>query len=259
MSNRYDDGAQKKKGMSTTGKVLLIGCGAVGTAVIVMVVWLFVGFQRFLEDNPDLVEAVTEGLQAEFALGTLAPTGRIGSDFGGAVATAVDVMLMEEGASTEPAAEGSGFTFEIHFPDGEPMPVDLTSVLQLMDEIHGGEARIAEILAEGPGTDAGYEPLPDWVPVPDGARRYGGFSATVPELQLGGAVFLADAGVAEIADWYDEAKDDMDGFWAATKVEMEEGLRPQVSVRLLGDGGQIVVLAVEDDHGDSLFAVVYRG
>ena len=87
----------------------------------------------------------------------------------------------------------------------------------------------------------------------------GGFSASAPDLQLGTAVFLVDAGAVEVVDWYEEAEDRDDGVWMSMRGQTAEGFRPQAQVSLFGDDGLIVVLAVEDDDGATLFAVVYRG
>ena len=263
MSNAHDDPTRQKKGMSTLSKVLLIGCGGITTVGIVLAILLYMGGRRLLEENPGLLDTLGDAIGTQTSLAMLAPTGRISSDFGGSVATAMEAVLLGEEVRVEPGEEGSGFAFEVHFADGESTGVDLTAATELIARVEGGEASFAEILAEGPGTDAGYEPLPDWVLVHPDARRYGGagggFSASAPDLQLGTAVFLVDAGALEVVDWYDEADDRDDGVWMSTRGQTVEGFRPQAQVSLFGDNGLIVVLAVEDDDGATLFAVVYRG
>ena len=263
MSNAHDDPTRQKKGMSTLSKVLLFGCGGITTVGIVLAVLLYVGGRRFLEENPGLLDELTTAIETQTSLAMLAPTGRISSDFGGSVATALEALLLMDEVRVEPGEEGSGFAFEVHFADGESTGVDLTAATELIARVEGGEASFAEILADGPGTDAGYEPLPDWLLVHPDARRYGGgrggFSASAPDLQLGAAVFLVDAGAVEVVDWYEEAENRDDGVWMSVRGETVEGLRPQAQISLFSEDGGIVVLAVEDDDGATLFAVVYRG
>ena len=260
-------GAEQRKGMSTLTKVFLIGGGVFVTLVMAAIVVGIWAAGRLVEEFPEIMEAVEEvGEQvgAELQIAEVTAAGAIRSDINRAVVAVLDAMVVgDEGISVEAGEEGSGVAFRINMPgETQHVEMDFVSVAEILDRVESGEMRFAEVVADaGDDTADAAGHLPEWARIFPGARRDAAFLFDLEGFVLGGAVFVADAGVAEVLDWYDEEGVDLSGVTRYSTNRSSGGDWDQHRdghISLISGDSRLSVLAVEDDHGDSLFVLLYR-
>lgn len=268
MTHRHGPrGAEERQGMSTLAKVLLIGGGVFVTLVMVAIVVGIWAAGRLVEEFPEIMEVVEEvgeqvGAELQIAEATVA--GAIRSDINTAMVAVLDAMVTREaGTSVEAGEEGSGVAFRINMPgETQHVEMDFVSVAETLDRVESGEMRFAEVAVDSGDDTAGEEGhLPEWANVFPGARRDAAFLFDLEGFVLGGAVFVADAGVAEVLDWYDEEGVDLSGVtrYSTNRSSGEDWDRHRDGhISLISGDRRLSVLAVEDDHGDSLFVLLYR-
>lgn len=258
-------GPEQREGMSTLAKVLLIGGGLAAAMVTVLIVVGIWAAGRIAEEFPEImemVEEVGEQVEAEMEVAAVVATGAIRSDVNAAVVAVLDAMVvLEDGISVEAGEEGSGVAFRINLPGGTRTEMDFVAVAQTLDRVESGEIRFADVAREA-GEAAGEDDgLPDWAKIFPGARRDAAFLFDLEDFVLGGAVFIADAGATEVLEWYDEEGTDLPGVtrFSTNRTRGEEWeQRRDGHISLMSGDRRLSVLAVEDDHGDSLFVLLYR-
>ncbi len=285
MTDPYQEATRHERtGLSTAAKVFLIGGGLLAAVAIAVVIWVSVAVDRMVEDIAKAVEEIslevspevkTAGTVAAHAVATelqvfeLAGgadrTGRsVTPKLASAMANALDAMLDEEGFSAS-HSEGSGLAFNLEAPDGNPVRMSFPRATEVLDRVALGEMRFADVNGAGAAENGR---LPDWVPVHPGARQSGGGFYVRNGVSLGVTVLAADAGAHDVLDWYREAADRA-GLNRVSMVitsagETADGER--VASRLdvhrfaaMSKDKSLTVLVTEDDHGGSLFVVVYKG
>lgn len=267
MSHGSDpQGAPERKGMSTLAKVLLIGGGVVVTMVLALIgvgIW---AAGRIAEEFPEIMEVmgeVGEIVEAEMEVARATTAGEIRSDINTAVVAVLNAMVaMEDSVGVAAGEEGSGVAFRIDLPGGTPwLEMDFVSVAETLDRMERGEIRFADVAGPAGEVAGADDGLPEWARIFPGARRDAAFHFDLGDFVLGGAVFIADAGATEVLEWYDDEGVDLRGVTSfttnrATGEESEQ--RRDGHISLIAGNSRLSVLAVEDDHGDSLFVLLYR-
>ena len=256
-------GPEQRKGMSTLAKVLLIGGGVLATMVLVLIgvgIW---AAGRIAEEFPEIMEVV----EAEMEVAAVTASGAIRSDINTAVVAVLDAMVaMEDEIGVAAGEEGSGVAFRIDLPGGaQQVEMDFVSVAETLDGVESGEIRLADVArdaGDAAAEDAAVEDdVPEWAGIFPGARRYTAFRFDLEDFVLGGAVLVADASTAEVLEWYDEEGVDLPGVTRLSTNRNTDGdgqMRRDGHVSLMSGDRRLSVLAVEDDHGDSLFVLLYR-
>lgn len=185
-----------------------------------------------------------------------------------AVNSVLKSVFEDAGFSVEPVEEGVGLSFDIRSETvSTRFDYDLVSDPELLNRVSRGEGRLADLWPDDAAERAGAvtKPLPEWVPVFPGADRKKGFSMEVGDLALGVDVFLADAPGHEIILWYFRAADRKER--AGTELSLRQR-RSEAQPDPVGELGrvamhwedrQVSVFVTEDDHGDSMFVLVYKG
>lgn len=251
-------GPEQRKGMSTLAKVLLIGGGVLATMVLVLIgvgIW---AASRLAEEFPEIMEVV----EAEMEVAAVTASGAIRSDINTAVVAVLDAMVaMEDEIGVVAGEEGSGVAFRIDLPgEAQQVEMDFVSVAETLDGVESGEIRFADV-ARDAGDAAAEDEVPEWAGIFPGARRYTAFRFDLEDFVLGGAVFVADASAAEVLEWHDEEGVDLPGVTRLSTNRNTGGdgeMRRDGHISLMSGDRRLSVLAVEDDHGDSLFVLLYR-
>lgn len=164
----------------------------------------------------------------------------------------------------------SGFGIEVLPEEGSVrrLSLDFVSVGERLDRAARGESVLAGVdrsdEARSDREDDGL--IPDWVPVFPNSYSSDSFAATVDGLYIGGAVFVADARGHGILDWYSRtawrmAREgaDFEGRFVRTPEDRDQDLRNDLGrYAMLWDGRSVSVFVIEDDHGDSLFVLLYK-
>ena len=252
--------SQERQGMSTTTKVLLIVGGGIGTLLLALMVLGFFAFRTFMENAPELLEEFGEQLESA----AVASLGDVSTGFAHVVSEAGSFMLLTEGMIVEEAEEGSGFTFNLQKMDGETIGFDLVSVSEYLDRVGRGELYFADIGREEPDAGAVESAAPEWVSIYPGARHSASVLTDLDEFSFGIEVLLADAGAAEILDWYKAGAEEEDG-WSlrgSSTVSLDATSTDTPghgTVMLAAEDRRMTVLAAEDDRGDSFFVILYKG
>lgn len=183
-----------------------------------------------------------------------------------AVNTVLESVFEDAGFSVEPVGAGIGLSFDIRSGTVSTR-FDLVSDPGMLNRVSRGEGRLADLWPDdaGHGAERAGKPLPEWVPVFPGADRKNSLSLEAGDLGAGVAVFLADAPGQDVILWYFRASDRMES--AGTDFSFRQ-LRSKAQSDPLGELGrfamgweerQVSVFVTEDDHGDSLFVLVYKG
>ena len=285
MTDPYREATRHERtGLSTVAKVFLIGGGLLVAVMVALVIWISVAVDRMVEDIAKVVEDVRLEVSPEVkAAGTLAvdavatelavyplPRGdlqtrqSVAPKLASAMVTALDAMLEEHGFSATPS-EGSGLAFNLEAPDGIPVGMSFPRATGILDRVALGEMRFVDVNGAG-AAESGR--LPDWVPIHPGARHSGSGFYARNGVSLGVTVLVADAGAHAVLDWYREAADraglDRVSMVITSPSETADG--EQVASRLdvhrfaaMSKERSLTVLVTEDDHGSSLFVVVYKG
>ena len=252
--------SQERQGMSTTTKVLLIVGGGIGTLLLALMVLGFFAFRTFMENAPELLEEFGEQLESA----AVASLGDVSTGFAHVVSEAGSFMLLTEGMIVEEAEEGSGFTFNLQKMDGEVIGFDLVSVSEYLDRVGRGELYFADIGREEPDAAAVESAAPEWVSIYPGARHSASVLTDLDEFSFGIEVLLADAGAAEILDWYKAGAEEEDGWSlrASSTVSLDTTSTDAPghgSLILAAEDRRMVVLVAEDDRRDSFFVILYKG
>ena len=257
-----------RKGLSTLAKVFLVGGGLLVAVVVALGIWLSVAADRWVDEM---------SAKAGRAAGELAEVQRsiaevqepVAAELSRAVATVMKGMFEDEGLGLEPAESGFGLEFTPREGAVTSWSTDFASVSELLDKVAQGESVLASVERSGePRSDRDDDGVaPDWVPVYPGARSAFTLAATKEDLSFGVAAFVAEGGGHGILDWYDGTAERMarDGTTFQHRVIRDEEARRQDLRRDLGrygmgwDGRLVTVFVLEDDHGDSLIVLLYRG
>ena len=183
-----------------------------------------------------------------------------------AVNTVLGSVFEDAGFSVEPVEEGVGLSFDIR---GGTMSTrfDLVSDPEMLNRVSRGEGRLAD-LWQGDAAERAERsrtPLPAWVPVFPGADRKNSLSLEMGDLALGVEVLLADAPGHDVIRWYFRAADRMER--AGTEFsfrQLSADGQPDPADELgrfsmRWEDRQVSVFVTEDDHGDSMFVLVYKG
>ncbi len=183
-----------------------------------------------------------------------------------AVNTVLESVFEDAGFSVEPVGAGVGLSFDIRSGTVSTR-FDLVSDPEMLNRVSRGDGRLADLWRDDAAHRAARarKPLPEWVPVFPGADRKNSLSLEAGDLGAGVAVFLAEAPGQDIILWYFRAADRMES--AGTDSSFTQ-LRIKGQSDPLGEFGrfamgwedrQVSVFVTEDDHGDSLFVLVYKG
>lgn len=247
-------------GMSTLTKVLLIVGGVGGTLVLAVVVIGVFALRTVMEDAPGFLEEFGEQLENA----AVASLGNVSTSFTEVVSEAGTFMLIRDGMLLEPAAEGSGFTFNLEAADGETVGLDLAGVREYLDQVGRGELYFADIARGGTADDTGgtaESAVPDWVAVYPEARHSASVFAELEEFYFGIEVLLADAPAEEVLEWYQESREDPAGLSlrASSSVSTGPGARGHGSVMLAEGDHRMTVLVAEDERQNSFFVILYKG
>ena len=209
-------GPEQRKGMSTMARVLLIGGGVIATMVLVTIVVGIWAAGRLVEEFPEIMEAVEEvgeQVEAEMEVAAVTASGAIRTDVNSAIVAVLNAMVaLEDSFSVEAGQEGSGVAFRINLPGGiQHIEMDFVSAAETLDRVERGEIRFADVAREAGEAAGETGDLPEWARIFPGARRDGVFLFDLEDFALGGAVFIADAGAAEVLEWYGEEGVDLPG------------------------------------------------
>lgn len=192
----------------------------------------------------------------------------LAAELSSAVVTVLRSTFDDDAYDLNPAE--SGFGIEVTPREGAVTKVglDFVSVGELLDRVAQGESVLAGV---DPGGEAqsGQDDdvaVPDWVPVYPGSRSGDRFSATLEDVSVGGAVFVADARGHRILDWYSRtawrmarAGTDFEARMTRNERDRDQDLRNDLGrYAMLWDGHSVSVFVIEDDHGDSLFVLLYK-
>ena len=183
-----------------------------------------------------------------------------------AVNTVMESAFDDAGFSVEPVGAGTGLSFNIRSGTVSTR-FDLVSDPEMLDRVSRGEGRLADLWPDEAAErgEAAKNPLPEWVPVFPGADRKNSLSLEMGDLALGVEVFLADASGNDILLWYFRASDrlERDGtdFWfrQLTSKGQPDPVGELGRFAMGWQDRQVSVFVTEDDHGDSLFVVIYKG
>ena len=283
MTDPYQEATRHERtGLSTVAKVFLVGGGLLVAVVIAFTIWMSVAVDRMVDDmvkaanemRPEVsAEVMTAGTFAMDAVklevfehpeGAVEPGQSVAPKLASAMASALDAILKEHGFSATPG-EGSGMAFNFEPPDGNAFGMSFPSATGILDKVALGEMRFADV-NEGAAADGGK--MPDWVPIHPGARHSGSGLYAHADFSFGVTVLLADAGAHDLLDWYREAADraglDRVSMFITSTRETADG--EQVASRLdvhrfaaMSKDRSLTVLVTEDDYGDTLFVVIYKG
>ena len=283
MTDPYQEATRHERtGLSTVAKVFLIGGGLLVAVVIAFFVWVSVAVDRMVEDmvkaanemRPEVsAEVMTAGTFAMDAVkmevfehpeGAVEPGQSVAPKLASAMASALDAILKEHGFSATPG-EGSGMAFNFEPPDGNAFGMSFPSATGILDKVALGEMRFADV-NEGAAADGGK--MPDWVPIHPGARHSGSGFYAHADFYFGVTVLVADADAHDVLDWYREAADraGLDRVSMVITSARETADGEQVARRLdvhrfaaMSKDRSLTVLVTEDDYGDTLFVVIYKG
>ena len=183
-----------------------------------------------------------------------------------AVNTVLESVFEDAGFSVEPVGAGIGLSFDIRSGTVSTR-FDLVSDPGMLNRVSRGEGRLADLWPDDAAhrAERARKPLPEWVPVFPGADRKNSLSLEAGDLGAGVAVFLADAPGQDVILWYFRASDRMER--TGTDFSFRQ-LRSKAQSDPLGELGrfamgweerQVSVFVTEDDHGDSLLVLVYKG
>lgn len=192
----------------------------------------------------------------------------VAAELSKAVATVLRSTFDDDAYELTPAE--SGFGIDITPREGAVTKVglDFVSVGELLDRVAHGESVLAGV---EPGREAqtGQDDdvaVPDWVPVYPGSRSGDRFSATLKDVSVGGAVFVADARGHRILDWYSSTAwrmarggTEFEARMTRNERDRDQDLRNDLGrYAMLWDGRSVSVFVIEDDHGDSLFVLLFK-
>ena len=207
-----------------------------------------------------------------------------------AMATAAGGLLLDDELKVVPG-DASGLSFEIEGLDRFSLTMGLTPISETLDKVGRGEIGFADVAQE---ESRARESRPEWVPIPPAAREHPGAAVIFTDIDRQGGVFgveafVAETSAADILDWYHDRADRMQQSQrivyrtrdsqhedAASASSGKVTVRHLRSVRgsqsarmpprgdiarfaMQWDDRKVTVFATEDDHGDSLFVVLYRG
>ena len=283
MTDPYQEATRHERtGLSTVAKVFLVGGGLLVAVVIAFTIWMSVAVDRMVDDmvkaanemslevSPEVMTAGTFAMDAvkmevfEHPEGAVEPGQSVAPKLASAMASALDAILKEHGFSATPG-EGSGMAFNFEPPDGNAFGMSFPSATGILDQVALGEMRFADV-NEGAAADGGK--MPDWVPIHPGARHSGSGLYAHADFSFGVTVLVADAGAHDMLDWYREGADraglDRVSMFITSTRETADG--EQVASRLdvhrfaaMSKDRSLTVLVTEDDYGDTLFVVIYKG
>ncbi|MDE2876762.1 MAG: hypothetical protein OXQ93_15065 [Gemmatimonadota bacterium] len=172
-----------------------------------------------------------------------------------AIAAALNSALEGGGWKVTPAGEGSGFAFEVTGPGGRSMEFELPDLTDILGRVSRGEAGFAELGGAGITEP---EPPPDWVPVYPGVRSHMNTSIRTTDLVVGGNVYVAGAGTADLLMWYFNWADRIGTRGAAEELHIPASGSGGIGRFVLSfDLWSVTVFATGDGRGSSLLVVLY--
>ena len=192
-----------------------------------------------------------------------------------AIATAAGGLLLDDELKVVPG-DASGLSFEIEGLDRVSLTMGLTPISETLDKVERGEIGFADVAQEESRT---RESRPDWVPIPPAAREHPGAAIIFTDIDGQGGVFgleafVAEASAVDILFWYFDRSNRIERSRRVYRTRLSQGedaaseSASRVSVQhrddigrfaIQWDGRKVTVFVTEDDHGDSLFVVLYRG
>lgn len=192
----------------------------------------------------------------------------VAAELSRAVATVLRSAFDDDAYELKPAE--SGFGIEVTPREGsvKRLGLDFVSVGEILDRVAQGESVLAGVEPdeEVRTGDEDDEVVPDWVPVYPGSYSSDRFVATTEDISVGGAVFVVDARGHRILDWYGRTAwrmarggTEFEGRMNRTDNDRDQDLRNDLGrYAMLWDGRSVSVFVIEDDHGDSLFVLLYK-
>lgn len=176
-------------------------------------------------------------------------------ELAGAIAAALNSTLERRGWRVTSAEDGSGFAFEVTDPGGRSTEFELPDLTDILGRVSRGEAGFAEL--GGAGIEEGGSP-PDWVPVYPGVRSNANTSIRATDLVVGGNVYVADAGTADVLMWYFNWADRIGTRGAAEELHIPASGSGGIGRFVLAfDLWSVTVFATGDGRGSSLLVVLY--
>ena len=192
-----------------------------------------------------------------------------------AITTAARGLLLDDEFKVVPG-DASGLSFEIEGLDRVSLTFELTPISETLEKVGRGEMGFADVAQK---ETRARESRPDWVPIPPAAREHPGAAIIFTDIDGQGGVFgveafVAEASAVDILFWYFDRSDRIERSRRVYRTRLSQGedaaseSASRVSVRHRDDIGRfaiqwddrkVTVFATEDDHGDSLFVVLYRG
>ena len=215
------------------------------------------------------------------------------SKMSAAIATAITGLLDSDNIKVV-SRDAPGLSFEVEGLEGVTLSTHLTALSETLVNVERGEMGFADVTQEE--SRAG-ERRPDWVPIPSWAREHPDATFRMSRKDADGngfafglEAFVAETSAQEILDWYHARADRLESSQrvyrvrGSRKVDATSESEGKVSIRFLrsvrgsqsermpprGDIARfgiqwddlkrkVTVFLTEDDHGDSLFVVLYKG
>lgn len=257
-------------------RAVLLAGGAFMALLVAVVVWMAAGRGGSFEPSPEAVRALNfrEATVRAAAAGAVlrAPPPRTGLQVGvthgladagqlaTAAATVLGSILEDEGYTVTPRDEHSDFSLDVtrQTDDGtRSRRLTISTVGDRIERVNRGDSRL---MSGAPG-------LPDWVPLYPGARMFVvGASHAAGVLDYVGLV--VEAGAEEIVDWYEDVarfmeRDATDPSHRTEKrvATVRQGPDGRVRERfaMRWDDRMVSLVITEDEYGDSLIVLIFRG
>ena len=276
MSDPYSEATRNEHGGNFRLSRTILGGGSLALLLIGLVVWITVVVGRSFDQSPEAAAELNFKLATARAAAAgavlQAPEPRTGLRVGiargladarqlaAATAAVLGSILEDEGFTFTPVDEGSDVSIDVKLQTGErsrSSRMTIVAVADKLDRVARGDARLVNM---GPR-------LADWVPVYPGSQMFVR-GAPHPTSSLDFAGFVAKAGADEIVDWYQDVanfieRDATDPALQAERRVTTVRMGPDGRVResfAMAWGDRLVSLVVtEDEFGDSLFVLIFRG
>lgn len=274
MSDPYREATRGDAGgRFTLSRGILLTGAAIGALLVAVVVWFAVS-DRSVDQSPEAVAELNyrqATVRAAAAAAVLrAPEPRTGlrvdvarglADVRQLETAMVEVLgsiLEDEGYTVTPVDEGSDLGLRIeHQSVGRTRSIRMRPVSDKLVSVAQGGARLLDTTPR----------VVSWVPLYPGAQRFVvSGSHTVGSVNYMG--FVVKAGAEEIVDWYEDvakliernATDPHDqAATRVTTVRMGPDGRIRERFAMKWDDRMVSLVITEDEYGDSLVVLIFRG
>ena len=274
MSDPYREATRSEPGgKGTIPRAVLLTGGAFMALLIGVGVWMAVGRGGSFDQSPEAAahlnyrEATVRAAAAAAVLQAPEPrTGlRVGLTRGladvrqleAAMAEVMGSILEDEGYTVTPRAEGPDIRLRVEHPT-----IERTSSIRM----HAVSDKLVSV-AQGARLLDRTPHVVSWVPMYPGAQRFVvSGSHTVGSMNYLG--FVVKAGAEEIVDWYEDVANliERDATDPAhpderrvTTVRMGPDGRVRGRFAMKWDDRLVSLVITEDEYGDSLVALIFRG